>query len=230
MGGRRRAAPPPGAPAHAQRDEAASRRSNPSAVVIKGASSLLTSLSLYLWMDQTLLPIMRRDAVQMAHLDPTVIIAEPNPIGSVASLTCNAMITLIIICSVGSALVFGTTELPHAAGGHRGSVPVFLQHSLWNLLRSLIVSALGIALLGSIIFLAAILCGASPWTDTRHTVLASGYVAALAFGPSLIFDAKQYLGGSSPANQLKRLLCGPQRNMGTGSSTPGAAFNQHRQS
>ena len=35
------------------------------AFVIKAASSLLTSFSTYLWMGQTLLPMMRRDAVQM---------------------------------------------------------------------------------------------------------------------------------------------------------------------
>lgn len=56
MAGRRR-------PATSAKNNEASRRSF--AFVIKAASSLLTSFSTYVWMDRTLLPIMRRDAVQM---------------------------------------------------------------------------------------------------------------------------------------------------------------------
>ena len=56
MAGRRR-------PATSAKNNEASRRSF--AFVIKAASSLLTSFSTYLWMGRTLLPIMRRDAVQM---------------------------------------------------------------------------------------------------------------------------------------------------------------------
>ena len=140
------------------------------------------------------------------------------------------MITLIITCCVGSTLVGAATKAQQHAG-HRESIPAFLLRSLWNLLQSLIVSVLGIALLGSIVFLAAILCGTSPWVDTRHTILASAYVATLAFGPSLIFDARQYFGGSSPpTEQIKRLLCGPQSHTNVKVPSPGlGALNNHRQ-
>ena len=155
-----------------------------------------------------------------AHLDPTVIIAEPIPIDIVTSFTSNSVITIIIGCCVGSTLV-GMT----AAAGHRKS----MSSLLWNLLRSLIVSTLGTIFLGAVVFLAAILCGASPWVDTMHTVLASGFVAALAFGPSLVFDAKQYF-GSSPIHQIKRLFGGPQQNAEVTSSGSGIVSANHHQS
>ena len=164
-----------------------------------------------------------------AHLDPTVIIAEPIPIDSLTTFTCNVMITFIVVCCVGSTLVGATKAQQHA--GDRESLHALLQRSLWNLLQSLIVSTIGIGVLGLIVFLAAILCGASPWIDKRHTILASGYVASLAFGPSLIFDAKQYLEGSTPTNQIKRLLRGPQSSTTVESSASGSvAFNKNRQS
>lgn len=100
---------------------------------------------------------------------------------------------------------------------------------LWNLLQSLIASTLGIILLGALVFLAAILSGASPWVDAVHTVLASGFVAALAFGPSLVFDAKQYF-GSSPIYQIKRLFGGPQQNAEIISTGSGIVSANHHQS
>lgn len=47
---------------HAKNNVKASRSF---AFVIKASSSVLASFSTYLWMDKTLLPMMRRDAAQM---------------------------------------------------------------------------------------------------------------------------------------------------------------------
>ena len=201
-------------------DDAKTRRQNGKILCVHVSEGQLSCFPYYA-SSPLLAPLLPTAAyMKQAHLDPTVIIAEPIPIDIVTSFTYNSVITLIIVCCVGSTLV-GMT----AAAGHRKS----MSSLLWNLLQSLFVSMLGIIFLGAVVFLAAILCGASPWVDAMHTVFASGFVAALAFGPSLVFDAKQYF-GSSPSHQIKRLFGGPQKNAEVTSSGSVIVSAHHHQS
>mmetsp|Transcript_3127 Transcript_3127/g.6787 ORF Transcript_3127/g.6787 Transcript_3127/m.6787 type:complete len:271 (-) Transcript_3127:20-832(-) len=164
---------------------------------IKAVASILTAVSIYKWMDRLFLRTMRLDAMQMAHLDPTEIIAKPMPIGSVIRYTRNSMITTIAISCIGSIL--WNRQCGMSGGGGGGIIS--------NLVQSILTATLGIVFLGSVLFAIVILAGASPFVDTLHTFLASLYAISLAFGPSLIFDAREYL--QSPEKTLVLLLCGP---------------------
>lgn len=108
--------------------------------------------------------------------------------------TRNTILTTIIVSCLGSIL-----SNRRAGGG-----------IIRNLLQSIIIASSGILCFGIMVFIAAILGGASPWVDTLHTFLASLYVASLAFGPSLVFDAEGHVQQSpSPTKLLMRLLCAP---------------------
>ena len=134
----------------------------------KTLATLVSCLALGLLLHRVILIPLERNAIRMALLDPTEIIAEPVELRQVTNFVAASAATILATSAVAMVADSGKASLvAHVA-------------------ISRIISMLIGTLFASIpVFFLGILLGAAPTENVARTLSASAYLSTLAFGPPL---------------------------------------------
>lgn len=129
---------------------------------------------------QFLFQKLNQDAILMAHLDPSEISTEPISLLVVLKVVSMSLIIYLPIATTVSSNFITSSTVKHDHA-HSKEMISFLYRLLYGG-----VMCSTILLGGGLVFVCAILCGASPFSCVLQTWVASLYFGGVAFSPTLV--------------------------------------------
>jgi len=153
-------------------------------------------ISLSFLLNQLILQPLESDNSRMERWDPTEIISLPLASGTVTIFLVAAFKVVFLLAVTHNLITLWTKCNENVLGARY----LFLDASL-----AMINGTFGIILACVIFTLLFIVCGASPWKNISHTIMAASYLVILIFGPS--FYETHFLYSSGP---ILSLLLGTQ--------------------
>jgi len=165
-------------------------------LVFRTICLLANALIIAMLIKEDIFDVLKDDGVKMERWDPTEILASPFPLNvlrTVVFTSCRSIMT---------PNEFMATTLWYFYRG-KYTLKDLEQGTRYNLMKRTIKYLIMMAALTIILFFISILCGASPFVNVHHSLLACFYLATLGFGYI------QPKADESIQTAIKRVIVGP---------------------